>query len=240
MLCTFNVFYFQKFSLTQNANEFSGWKPQLRKINFVIIACLIVSLVFWLLDSEVLIEYLAFSGVNLLKGRVWTLVTSLFIHGDIVHLVGNMLFLYIFGNTIEEEMGAAKTIGVFFIGGIITFPLSLLFYDATTPLIGASAAIFTLAAIVMLIKPLKLSIFLFLPQGLVAILYFVYNALAVYSGTEGNVAYIAHVIGFAIGVPFGLAWSKDWLKNLLISVALLIVYIVVVSILIPLILNAIT
>lgn len=240
MLCTFNVFYFQKFSLTQNANEFSGWKPQLRKINFVIIACLIVSLVFWLLDSEVLIEYLAFSGVNLLKGRVWTLVTSLFIHGDIVHLVGNMLFLYIFGNTIEEEMGAAKTIGAFFIGGIITFPLSLLFYDATTPLIGASAAIFTLAAIVMLIKPLKLSIFLFLPQGLVAILYFVYNALAVYSGTEGNVAYIAHIIGFAIGVPFGLAWSKDWLKNLLISVALLIVYIVVVSILIPLILNAIT
>jgi membrane associated rhomboid family serine protease len=211
-----------------------------RKINFVIIACIIVSLVFWLLDPEVLIEYLAFSGVNLLKGRVWTLVTSLFLHGDILHLAGNMLFLYIFGNTIEEELGATKTLGAFFIGGIATFPLSLLFYDAATPLIGASAAIFTLAAIVMLIKPLKLSIFLFLPQGLVAILYFTYNALAVYSGTEGNVAYIAHIIGFAIGVPFGLAWSKNWLKNLLISIALLIVYIIIVSIVIPAILNAIT
>ncbi|MBN1244942.1 rhomboid family intramembrane serine protease [Candidatus Bathyarchaeota archaeon] len=212
----------------------------MRKINFVIIACILVSLVFWLSNPDVILEYLAFSGDNLLNGKAWTLITSLFLHADILHLAGNMLFLYIFGNTIEEELGATKTLGAFFIGGIITFPLSLLFYDAATPLIGASAAIFTLAAIVMLIKPLKFSILLFLPQGLVAILYFMYNALAVYSGTEGNVAYIAHIIGFAIGIPFGLAWSKNWLKNLLITIALLIVYIIVVSVLIPAILSAIT
>jgi membrane associated rhomboid family serine protease len=211
---------------------------QLRKINFVIIMCVLVSLVFWLLKSDTLVEYLAFSGVNLLNGRVWTLVTSLFLHADILHLAGNMLFLYIFGNTLEEEIGAAKTLGVFFIGGTVTFPLSLLFYDWTTPLIGASAAIFTLAAAVMLIKPLKLSI-LILPQGLIAILYFAYNALAVYSGGEGNIAYIAHIIGFAIGIPFGLAWSKNWLKNLVTIIAVLIVYIIVMSVLIPLILNAI-
>jgi membrane associated rhomboid family serine protease len=210
-----------------------------RKINWVIIACVLVSLVFWLSNPDVIIEYLAFSGDNLLNGRVWTLVTSLFLHADILHLAGNMLFLYIFGNTIEEEMGATKTLGVFFIGGILSFLLNLLFYDWGTPLIGASAAIFTLSAIVMLTKPLKLSIVI-LPQGLVAILYFVYKALAVFSGAEGNVAYIAHIIGFAIGVPFGLAWSKNWLKNLLISIALLIVYIIIVSIVIPLILNAIT
>lgn len=212
----------------------------MRRINFVIIACIIIYLVFLLLGSEVLFEYLAFSGVNLLTGRVWTLVTSLFLHGDIMHLAGNMLFLYILGNTMEEELGASKTIGAFFIGGIVTFPLSLLFYDVKTPLIGASAAIFTLSAIVMLIKPLKLSIFLFMPQGLIAILYFVYNALAVYSSIEGNVAYVAHIIGFVIGIPFGLLWSKNWLKNLLISITLLIVYIIMVSILIPGILNAIS
>ena len=212
----------------------------MRKVNLVIIACILVSFLLWLSNPDIIFEYLAFSGENLFKGRAWTLITSLFLHGGILHLVGNMLFLYIFGNTIEEELGATKTLGAFFVGGIITFPLSLLFYDAATPLIGASAAIFTLAAIVMLIKPLKLSIFLFLPQGLVAILYFTYNALAVYSGTEGNVAYVAHIIGFAIGVPFGLAWSKNWLKNLLISIALLIVYIIVVSIVIPAILSAIT
>ena len=212
----------------------------MRKINLVIIACILVSLVSWLSNSDVILEYLAFSGENLLKGRAWTLITSLFLHADLLHLAGNMLFLYIFGNTIEEELGAAKTLGAFFVGGIITFPLSLLFYDAKTPLIGASAAIFTLAAIVMLIKPLKFSILLFMPQGLVAILYFVYNAFAVYYEAEGNVAYIAHIIGFAIGIPFGLAWSKNWLKNLLITIALLAVYIIVVTILIPAILSAIT
>ena len=211
----------------------------MKKINWLIVACIVISIAFWLSNPNVTLEYLAFSGDNLLNGRVWTLVTSLFLHADILHLAGNMLFLYIFGNTIEEEMGATKTLGVFFIGGVLSFLLSLLFYDWSTPLIGASAAIFTLSAIVVLTKPLKLSIII-LPQGLIAILYFVYNALAVYAGAEGNVAYIAHIIGFAIGIPLGLAWSKNWLKNLLISIALLIAYFIVVSIIIPVILNAIT
>jgi membrane associated rhomboid family serine protease len=136
-------------------------------------------------------------------------------------------------------VGATKTLTVFFIGGILSFLLSLLFYNSATPLIGASATIFTLSAIVMLTKPLKLSIII-LPQGLITILYFVYNALAIYAGIEGNVAYIAHIIGFAIGIPFGLAWSKNWLKNLLISIALLIGYSIIVGIVIPAILNAIT
>jgi membrane associated rhomboid family serine protease len=212
----------------------------MRKINLVIIACIIVSLISWFSPSDVILEYLAFSGENLLKGRVWTLITSLFLHADILHLLGNMLFLYVFGNTMEEDLGATKTLGTFFFGGIASFLLSLLFYGTATPLIGASAAIFTLSAIVMLIKPLKFSILFFMPQGLVAILYFVYNAIAVYSGTEGNVAYIAHIIGFAIGIPFGLAWSKNWLKNLLITIALLAIYLIVVAILIPIILGAIT
>ena len=212
----------------------------MRKINIVIIGCILVSPLFWVSNPDLFLDYLAFSGDNLLKGRIWTLVTSLFLHADILHLLGNMLFLYVFGNTIEEDLGPKKTIGVFFLGGALSFLLILLFYDASTPLIGASAAIFTLAAIVMLIKPLKFSIILFMPQGLVAILYFVYNALAVYYGAEGNVAYIAHVIGFAIGIPFGLKWSKNWFKNLLITIALLAVYLLVVVILIPYILSQIT
>ena len=212
----------------------------MRKINLVIIACILVSLLAWISNPDVVLEYLAFSGDNLVKGRAWTLITSLFLHADLLHLVGNMLFLYVFGNTIEEDLGASKTLGAFFVGGVASFLLSLLFYDAATPLIGASAAIFTLSAIVMLIKPLKFSILFFMPQGLVAILYFVYNAVAVYYGAEGNVAYIAHVIGFAIGIPFGLAWSKNWFKNLLITLALLAIYVIVVAILIPTILGAIS
>jgi len=212
---------------------------QLRRINFVIIACILVSLFSWLSNPDIVLDYLAFSGDNLLNGRVWTLIASLFLHGDILHLAGNMLFLFAFGNTMEENLGATKTLSAFFFGGIISFLLSLLFYNPATPLIGASAAIFTLSAIIMLIKPLKLSIIFFMPQGLVAILYFVYNAIAVYSGYGGNVAYIAHLIGFVIGIPFGLTWSKNWLKNLLITILMLILFLLVVVIVIPIILSGI-
>lgn len=213
---------------------------QLRRINFIIIGCIILSLFSWLLNPNLVLDYLAFSGDNLIKGRVWTLITSLFLHGDILHLVGNMLFLYVFGNTMEEDLKATKTLGAFFFGGIISFLGSLLFYNHATPLIGASGAIFTLSAIVMLIKPLKFSILFFMPQGLVAIVYFVYNVFAVYSGAGGNVAYIAHLIGFAVGIPFGMVWSKNWLKNLIITIALLIAFLILVAVVIPIILSSIT
>ena len=109
----------------------------MRKINLVIIACILVSVISWLSNPDFVLEYLAFSGNNLFMGKVWTLIISLLLHGDILHLAGNMLFLYVFGNTMEEELGATKTLGTFFFGGIISFLLSLLFYDPSTPLIGA-------------------------------------------------------------------------------------------------------
>ncbi len=155
---------------------------------------------------------------------MWTLVTALFLHADPLHLAGNMLFLFVFGNTLEEEIGPKKTLTAFFSGGILSFLLSVFFYSPQTPMIGASAAIFTLTAIVMLVKPLRFSILFLLPQGLVAILYFMYNIVAVYYGTQGNVAFISHIIGFIIGIPLGIAWSREWKKNLLITLGLLILF----------------
>jgi len=124
-----------------------------------------------------------------------------------------MFFLFVFGNTLEREVGSKKTAAAFFTGGILAFLFSVFFYNPDTPLLGASAAIFTLTAIVMLMKPLKFSFLFLMPQGLVAILYFIYNVAAVYFEVQGNVAFIAHIIGFILGIPFGIAWSKDWKKN---------------------------
>jgi membrane associated rhomboid family serine protease len=209
----------------------------LRKINWIIIVCVLVSLLAWFWKFDLIIEYLAFSGDNLLKGRLWTLVTALFIHADPLHLFGNMLFLFVFGNTLEKDLKATKTLGAFFFGGILSFLLSTFFYDSSTPLIGASAAIFTLTSIVMLVNPLKFSFLFLMPQGLVAIIYFAYNVVAVYSGSQGNIAYISHVIGFVIGMPFGIAWSQKWVRNLLITVALFLLYLIVIFLLLPMILG---
>jgi membrane associated rhomboid family serine protease len=204
------------------------------KTNWIIIACILVSLLYRLIGNpESTTEFLAFSGENLLKGRVWTLFTALFLHADLMHLAGNMLFLFVFGNTLEKELGAQKTLLAFFVGGTMSFLLGIFFYTPQTFLVGASAAIFTLTAIAMLVKPLKISIFFLMPVGLVAIIYLVYNVLAVYYGAEGNIAYISHVIGFAMGVPFGAKWSKNLFRNLLIIIGLFIVYIVIAFILIP-------
>lgn len=191
----------------------------------------------WYWKSDLIVGHLAFSGENLINGRVWTLITGLFLHGDLLHLFGNMMFLFVFGNTLEDELGTAKTLSAFFLGGALSFLLSTFFYDPITRLIGASAAIFTLTAIVMLVKPLKFSFLFMMPQGLVAIIYFTYNVFAVYIGFHGNIAYISHVIGFMIGIPLGTAWSRDWAKNLLITIGLFALYLLIMLLLVPSILG---
>jgi len=212
----------------------------MRRVNWIILMCILSSVLSWYLspiEYEGIMRYLAFSKEHLLGGLVWTPVTALFLHSDLLHLGGNMIFLFVFGNTLEKELKSSKTLVAFFTGGIVSFLLSTFFYDPGTPMIGASAAIFTLAAVVMLVKPLKFSFLFFMPQGLVAIIYFIYNVFAVYLGVQTNVAYVSHVIGFLIGISFGIAWSKDWKRNLIITFSLLILYYLLQIFLVPAILG---
>jgi len=201
--------------------------------------CVLATLSTFYLDPDFVSESLVFSGNNLLEGRIWTLCTALFVHANIIHLIGNVIFLYVFGNTLEDEIDAGKTLVVFFVGGVVAFLVSLLYYGPDVSMVGSSAAIFALTAVVMLVKPLRFSLFFMMPLGLVSILYFIYNVLAVHYMIQGSVAYISHVIGFAVGLPFGIAWSKQWKLNLLITFGLLILYFIIQSYLIPLILGAI-
>jgi membrane associated rhomboid family serine protease len=205
----------------------------MNKTNWLIILCVLVYVLSSLYGNAQNFEYVAFSGENLLKGRVWTIFTSLFLHSDPTHLIGNMIFLYIFGNTLENELGEKWILIPFFIGGAGSFLLSTFFYEQTIHLIGASAAIFTLTAIIMLLKPLKFSFYFLMPLGLVAIVYFTYNLLAVYYGSQGNISYVGHIIGFSIGVPFGIVSSQDWHKNLLITAGLFVIYLLILWILLP-------
>lgn len=174
------------------------------------------------------------SFANLERGRVWTLVAALFVHANVLHLVGNMLFLFVFGNTLEKTIGPDKHLMVFFTGGIVSFILSLPFMPHGAGMLGASAAIFTLAACVMLVSPLQFSWLFLAPQGLVAIIYFVYNVVVVAEksripGYDPHTAYVAHIIGFVIGIPFGIAFSDRWKRNFLITLSLFGIYLVILS-----------
>lgn len=208
------------------------------RANSLILLCVLTSLLVWGAELP-LAPVLSFSTSNLLAGRVWTPLTTLFVHANLLHLLGNMLFLYVFGNTLERLAGGGKMLAVFFSGGVTTNILSIPFYPVNISLVGASAAIFTVTATVMLIKPLKFSWIFLLPVGLVAILYFLFNVLAVYRGSSGNVAYISHIIGFLLGIPFGVAWSPNWVRNLMITLGLLVIFIVIITFVAPIALGII-
>jgi membrane associated rhomboid family serine protease len=201
---------------------------------FLILACVLASFWAWQQEPTFAERMLIFSSTNLTHGRPWTLLPALFVHASPVHLFGNMLFLFVFGNTLEKNVGPAKHLAVFLCGGILAFVLSLPFMPPGAGMLGASAAIFTVAACVMLVAPLRFSFLFLAPQGLVAIIYFFYNVVVVYApsripGYDHNIAYAAHIIGFVIGIPFGIALSREWKKNLLITLALFALYLLIIS-----------
>ncbi|MGH7835484.1 MAG: rhomboid family intramembrane serine protease [Candidatus Binatia bacterium] len=201
----------------------------------LIIACIGASIWAWQQDPVFAQRNLVFSFDNVAGGRVWTLVAALFVHGGVLHLFGNAIFLYVFGHTLEKTVGPAKHLMVFFSGGFAGFILSSAFLPREAGMVGASAAIFTVAACVMLVRPLRFSWLFLLPQGLVAVIYFVYNVVVVVSdpslvpGYDPRVGYVAHVIGFLAGIPFGIALSDDWKRNLVITLVLFALYVAILS-----------
>ena len=152
-----------------------------------------------------------FSTMGLLQGQFWTLVTSMFVHVDLLHLAVNMFFLYIFGNALEFEIRARKTLVVFFIAGVLTLVLGIPFYSPDTHIVGSSIAISALAGAALLIvkidKPAS-PLVLYAPIGLVAIIYVIFNVFMLIFDRSGGVAWPSHIIGFVIGVNFGLMWRK--------------------------------
>jgi membrane associated rhomboid family serine protease len=206
----------------------------LKTNSLLILGCIGASVWAWQQDPAFAQTNLIFSLNNLEKGKVWTLVAALFVHANVFHLFGNMLFLFVFGNTLEQTVGARKLLMIFFTGGFTGFILGVCYLPRATGMLGASAAIFALAGCVMLVRPLKFSWLFLAPQGLIAVLYFVYNVVVVYEksripGYDPQVAYVAHIIGFLVGLPFGIALSDHWKRNLLITLLLLGAYLAIVS-----------
>lgn len=135
-----------------------------------------------------------------------TLFTSIFMHGSILHLLGNMLFLWIFGNNIEDYLGKLKFIIFYLIAGIGASLVHVLFnWNSITPVIGASGAISGVMGAYLILYPrakVKTLVFLFifvtfidLPAYVFLIVWFVFQ----FAGAEG-VAWLAHVGGFIVGI----------------------------------------
>jgi membrane associated rhomboid family serine protease len=146
-----------------------------------------------------------------------TVFTAMFTHGGLLHLGGNMLFLWIFGNNVEDSMGRFKFIVFYLLGGIAALALQVVIDPSSTaPTLGASGAIAAVLGGYILLYPRArvltvIFIVLFftlveLPALVVLGIWFaeqaVFGALDLTNptGGGGGVAYFAHIGGFAFGL----------------------------------------
>lgn len=151
------------------------------------------------------------------KSPVLSVLTAMFVHSSWAHLLGNMLFLGVFGNNVEDRMGRGWYVLFYFgCGYAAGYGFALLDPSSTTPLVGASGAIAGVLGAYLVLYPRArvwgLIPFLFfiplrVPAWLMLGMWFVLQAL--YStgygtSTAGDVAYVAHVIGFIIGALLAL------------------------------------
>jgi len=145
---------------------------------------------------------------QIMKGEnLVSLVTSMFLHANIIHLVLNMFFLLVSGDAVERELGNFRFLGLYLACGIIAGLFHAYLSSASTiPTIGASGAIFGVLAAFAILFPFRwlLKLFGFIPIPMPAIIFVFITILTetayVSSGIVENVAHTAHVGGFLAGV----------------------------------------
>jgi membrane associated rhomboid family serine protease len=154
------------------------------------------------------------------SGSMLGLVTSLFLHGGWIHVLGNMLYLWIFGNNVEDRLGRLPFLAFYLAGGVAA-ALSQVAVDphSTVPLLGASGAIAaTLGAYIVLYPAARIEALVFLgffyqllrvPAVIVLGFWFLLQlvdglASLGTTATNGGVAVFAHIGGFVLGLVVGV------------------------------------
>ena len=153
-----------------------------------------------------------------------TLITSMFMHGGLAHIAGNMLFLWIFGDNIEDAMGHRNYFFFYLLCGVLAglahvFTSAFLGQSVFIPSLGASGAISGVMGGYLLLFPRRsvhVWIFFFIvgvPAFLAVGVWFVFqliNGAGMLGGEEaGGVAYAAHIGGFIVGLLLVKAFAKQ-------------------------------
>jgi membrane associated rhomboid family serine protease len=148
------------------------------------------------------------------KNVYLAVLLSMFLHGSLLHLGGNMLFLWVFGNNIEDEFGKVKYLLFYLAAGLVaTAAQVLLDPNSTVPMIGASGAIAGVMGAYLVIFPsvpirtlFFFGIIVFLRDIAAKWLLGFWFLSQFFIGPNSGVAYMAHVGGFVFGILAGLLW----------------------------------
>jgi membrane associated rhomboid family serine protease len=188
-----------------------------------------------LIIANVLVFYFSTDAYTLMHGYKpgapsWIdLFISLFLHGSGWHLLGNMVFLWIFGNNVEHRLGKWPFLLAYLASGAVaTLSFGLLAGDSMTPLVGASGAISGILGlyfvmfprnkikVLVMLFPLLVTVWHVPARIMIGILLVVDNVLPFVAGSSTGVAYAAHIGGFIAGVVVGwfgerYGWSPRWI-----------------------------
>jgi membrane associated rhomboid family serine protease len=162
------------------------------------------------------------------SGRdLFTLFTSMFLHAGIAHVVGNMLFLWIFADNIEAVIGSFRFLVFYLLGGLVAHAAHIFFnFNSEIPTVGASGAIAAVmgAYVVMfptsrikvlfLIFPFHVSAFVFLGFWIVSQFSSGLGSLQTQTAESSGVAYWAHIGGFVLGLVMGFRYRGEHQKML--------------------------
>ncbi len=141
--------------------------------------------------------------------QIWRFLTSIFLHGSVMHLAYNLFALFFFGFALEKLIGSRKFLLLFFLSGIIANIISVNFYPSS---LGASGAIMGIIGCLTIIKPLMMvwAFGLILPMFIAAILWVIGDVLGVFF--PSGVGNIAHLSGIGVGFFLGLIF-RNYIKK---------------------------
>jgi membrane associated rhomboid family serine protease len=153
-----------------------------------------------------------------------TMITSMFLHGSLMHLIGNMWFLYLFGDNVENRVGPFKYLTAYLLCGLAGDMCQYAFFpDSAVPSVGASGAIFGIMGMylyffprnrvrifaLLVIIPLWFEVSALWVIGFSFVLELLYARAQTLSGVEGGIGHLAHTGGFAAGIVLAILYHAS-------------------------------
>ena len=194
------------------------------KITIILaVLCVIITLFAWYSNPEQIFSNYGYSTENMMAGNYYVFLSSIFLHSNLDHLLSNLIVLLVFGFALEEEIRGKRFLLVFFGGAFLGDLLTSLIYPYSQICVGASAGIFSIIAAVILIKPIKMEVFVPMPLGVIGIGYLLYGILGFIANYPPHVAHIAHMGGAFVGLFYGFRYTGSR-KALRILIAMFLLF----------------
>jgi len=178
-----------------------GFKLPLTYSGMILVIC--VLLFFVSVKAPVFTSnYLALNPA-FVAARPWTLITHMFVHGNISHLLVNMIVLFFFGTELERRVGESRFLQIFIVSGLVA-AIGQMVVVPTGYMVGASGALFGVMGCLAVIAPeITVLIYFVIPLSIrAAIVLFAVIDFAL-MGSADNIAHMAHITGLLAGLAYG-------------------------------------